>query len=619
VTPPQPAEVLAQVLASFKDKKKPLNFKQAVDRHRGFFVWRRAELIVAGARIEWTLASLVTRVLSEHAQVNDYVSAKVKALSIGGHDKSPPHLDLHDVVKAKIGRRDAVINAREKKYRAKRVARIRAIAWRAAGIHDTLWNGPADPTISTLDVDALEELVDRRLRIVERMNFQVGRFEYDTVWFGAGSGGVHGPWNDGFRQRMFEQSRIPREPDGLSEKVVAFVGGGTHVAEQTQDPFKSGDPEWRWERNHIQLLYNVAPSFLGPNMVSDWEPNATNPQIFDFAGLTKTLGTSFSKAVELMFTPDVNWWGRNWLPDGHVIAALELEALLFALRRRYSTATDDIGRTKFDALASGHPKGFVAVGDPYRLDSPTLMSFVADGDPHFYHFAINNRDLQVGDHVGISKGDLFGFIGSRSNQGEQTRAIVLDVDSDPTSGGIDLQSIRLQAPSSIENPLGRFLLEEIVAPLNDSLDQVRAWAMNQFVGNASVTRLRWNGVDDRLVRWEPYGETFGDPGAWWVAIDATLYGDAATAIRENPGAITGDPQPGPGYKTPPIPDAVFYPLSRPDGYESWLTYFDARRKTPVLKTPKLIDFAVNGSMVRGDLLNRNQPNAARVLRPQVVP
>src|SRR5262245_6424129 len=202
-----------------RDPRKKLNFKNQLDRHRGFFAWRRATAIGTAHPSLLTdpdLKDFKGRIDLEFGQLDASIEIKVLSLDPFGTDKTPTHLDLKDLSKPKSSTSSGLAKSNETKYRDRRRDRIRAIGWRAAAIHDAVWQGTSDGKSAMLLKDALDMLIDRRLHTVERMNLQISRAD-------ALSGGdwtFTSPWIDGFRIRMFEYPRIPKQQ---VPKAVTFI------------------------------------------------------------------------------------------------------------------------------------------------------------------------------------------------------------------------------------------------------------------------------------------------------------------------------------------------------------------------------------------------------------
>jgi hypothetical protein len=182
---------------------------QVEDRHKGFFVVRRAEAL-ARLHPEWTqdptFRQLIERVSQDFAEVQIVINELFSDTNHKNLRKPAPdgqsltttdqeftcdpdkHLDLENVTKVAVRPNDPT---RAKAYDDKvkgfletalalREAAARAIIWRAAAIHSAdaegnqangLWDNNA--ASSRLRKTALIELLDRRLRVVERMENQV--------------------------------------------------------------------------------------------------------------------------------------------------------------------------------------------------------------------------------------------------------------------------------------------------------------------------------------------------------------------------------------------------------------------------------------------------------------
>ena len=110
----------------------------------------------------------------------------------------PDQLPLDPATQRKRGTKRAPLAL--KAARAQRRHLVRSIVYQAAALDITL----VDPS----GVDRLHRLCDRRLRIVERMLYDVGRVgvrSWSRAQIEAHPGG---PWPDGY-ERLFEYPRIP--------------------------------------------------------------------------------------------------------------------------------------------------------------------------------------------------------------------------------------------------------------------------------------------------------------------------------------------------------------------------------------------------------------------------
>ena len=108
---------------------------------------------------------------------------------------------------------NAIAETLAKRYPADRVDWIAQIVWRAVALHgDVLWQQTTpSPKLRT---DALDEVLDRRLRVVERMacNVNTGGFLNATSERGWVVSGPNGPWSDRILVRLFDYPFLPRSP-----------------------------------------------------------------------------------------------------------------------------------------------------------------------------------------------------------------------------------------------------------------------------------------------------------------------------------------------------------------------------------------------------------------------
>jgi hypothetical protein len=236
-----------------------------------------------------------------------------------------------------------------------------------------------------------------------------------------------------------------------------------------------------------------------------------------------------------------------------------------------------------------------------------------NADPYFDNGPIGESDLQIGDHLVFYNSHIFSLISK--SEWSLENSVVIDVDSDLSTGGIRRGELHLQGHGTSEKKYVNYL-KEVVLPLDEALNQVRD-AITAAVGhNASVTQLDWNGNKGLLVRWEPY-EPFAPPGAWWIRVElspgATL-ADTQAAIL---GSIVNDPNPGTGYKPPPSASAVYFPLFRPVFHNWWTGYLEARRSNQHVKVrSKLEAYKCDGAITPG-LFFKGQGKPIPVLRPRV--
>ena len=521
--------------------------------------------------------------------------------------RTPPHLDLHDLSKPTNDTGASTVASKERDARSRRSDRIRAIGWRGGGIHDTFWQASAGSLTATLQQVALDTIIDRRLRLIERMQYQVSRADdLGGAWRFTG-GGATGPWKDNFRVRMFEYPRISRN---VVSQVAGFVGA-SNIAPETDPPFHTGGKPWRWEPGHGRLYYNVGPD-PGNRFPTAEAGNWSFAPLPDYWQQLKPISTA-AAAIDKLFTPDPDWWGRAWLFCDQVLSALHIEALLFGIRRRVQPPTDDA----FNTIVTGHAAGYVALGafpdGTPGTGTPHLMHDPAD--VYFENTAIDEADLQMGDQVVFWNSYVYAFIAAGEWRNEHS--VVIEIDSDPAKGGIFRDHLHLQGHGTKEQVYASYQTG-IASQLDLSLDLVRKAIV---AAPSGTTKLDWNGHTGLLVKWEPY-EAFNAPGSWWVTME--IAGDWDTiseALDAVPGSVAFDPFASTGYNPPPSQTAVYFPLSRPNLPNGWGGYLSKRRVHPDYRSPykNLLSYNADGSMVPGIQIGGGRIMPISIVRPKVLP
>jgi hypothetical protein len=575
---------------------------------------------------------LVRRIESELDVIEAYLAARVGSTSTpgplgGGADPtSPAHLDLHDIGRTHTNTSVNRARTNSKRYLSFRRQRTRAIVWRAAALHDEVWTASADRTSATLaEIQGgppsghvplvIDELVDRRLRVVERMSFQVSKY---TILGGRRwrkpLTGQTGPWRDRFRVRPFEYPRLVKETEPFGQLVAAIGPDNISPAEYAFQvpPGHTTVPPWRYSANGRRLEYNVRPwpGLHFPERLANDFFESRGPDSYIF-GMRTRAGRTASAVVDDLFMeglPDEqreNFWQRTWLFCDTCISALQIESLRFALKRR--TGNDE----EFDRLQTERPEGYIALSYFAGLDDVDLLMADTD-DPYFENLRDRRApDLQVGDHVIFWNSYLYGAatLGDWTNE----YSLIMDIDSDPETGGIRLSGLRLQGHGLPEKNYRSFqeqLKDHVVDALGD------AWRVVAAVGtDPARPRIRYAGMDARFVRWSPY-EDFAAPGAWWIQVPRTYTSfDEVAAMPQVVHDLPSDQQ-GPGYQNAPFPDSVYFPLFVPRIAGGWRGYLERRRTDLTLRPPKLQRVDVDLSIVPG-IFERGEDQPIHLVRPRV--
>jgi hypothetical protein len=651
------SEAIDLVVEMFvKGRQWKLAAKEPDDRHAASFIRRRAGILFR-ANPKWLeedtkkppFPLITSRLTSELEEIARYLTDKVgdeqhRGPLFGGTDPTTPnHLDLADKAQRRTNEPSTTLAAalanghndtqkRVRAYLGLRRTRAKAIVWRAVALHETLWLESADHTTALLNRGAMSEVLDRRLRTLEWMNFTIS----DHRWLGGNSqrtlNGPTGPWLDGFRIRMFE---YPRFPGDIPDYRRVLAG---QIAPDGSNQFRYNQKfAWVPSDNGELLLYNLGP-FPGIHFFNDAAspPTGLRTSFLQTGPRTMRLrivpaaGQTVANVVDQVFTPNTNIWQRSWLFCDHVLAALHIEALLFAMRRR---STD--GTQRFNAIAAANPAGFFSFDNLMGGDG--AQEFGADRSDTADRTWIENRvipiaDLQPGDHIIFFNSQLYRFLSSGDWNLENS--LVMDVDSDPKTGGIDVNSLELQGHGTDLRIYAKFqkdISDHLKKPLKAVVEAVK----NRPPGATEVTFK-----DTRVVSWTPY-DSFLAPGAWWIEIniDPNVFEFAtiAQALDSIPKSLALDPHPQPGYTPPPRADAVYFPLFEPqetveikdetgkvvNRLTGWAAYLFKRQRPNFRPNRRLAQIRPDGSLLPGlyrpGSLSARKDNVIHVIRPAVIP
>lgn len=622
--------IIKRVVSDFK-KTKGWHFggtSNRLNRHRGFFVNRRA-LILGGQHPDWladpALTSLKAQIDSDLQTVETYLAGKLGTSKTrgpywGGTDPvAPAHLDLLDMARPKTSQ--PVIapgdvfpkphgHGGNQAFSSFDLRRnwVEAIVWRAAGIHQELWT----PTFQNA---ALGELLDHRLRIVERMKYNVtagATIGERGMAFSSPTSG----WVDGYRLRVFE---YPRIKVGIAGQHIPL----SFIADPYASPPKprwatfdeAGQKDW-WYKDDAdgRLLWNQPPydgvrfpPRLKPAPGADFSqlPGVATP---DDPGnyrlrMTPPAGTPASAVVDLLFpsTDLTDSWDRSWIFCDHAIAALHIEALRFAKKRR------EQGDTTFDGILPSHASspggpGYISldalVGNTATpVNVPELMADQSD-TKFFINNLVPEPDLEVGDHIIFWNCFAYSYVSEGDWRLENT--LIMDVDSDPITGGQRRNQLALQGHGTSILLYARYInaiRKYFAAALKSLQAKVRTFAHDH--PTATSLSPPWKGVPNSVIRWSPY-EDFDPPGAWWVQISSSDWVNDDAAQKAIGLSVARDPSPGPGYNPPPGPGWVQFPLFQPAINGGWRTYLDERRAHANFRAPrKLVDVTVHAADMPG--------------------
>ena len=557
--------------------------------------------------------TLTARIGAEIDAVATYLDAKVGTPAApgplgGATDANPtPHTDLSDVAKIDVDDSANEVLSRTGFYTSERGQRVQRIVWRAAAIHHELWTGSdTDPT-TTLDATSMDLLLDRRLRMVERLLYTDDTQHLHQLQWTITSG--TGPWTDNRRTVLNEYPFVQLKQPFLDGVAAA----GLNVATLNGD----------FTDANGQLRYNVSNSRFRPPAAPHW--SKVNPT--DYGWKLTPQGISAGAAFDLLLPNTspvdpsfVDFWNRNWMFCDHMLAALHLDALRFGLRRLKGSDQD------FNAAA-----GSGAYLTPLMSTSgaPDPSDLLYNGGTYFDGATTKPGDLQVGDHV-VFWNSYFVRVILRSDFGLEN-SVITAVDGD------DARKAVFAGHGMGQKDYASFA-DDMVEEITTSFDTIRG-VIVQTIGstpNASYLPLS---IPAAAILWAPYGETFHAaaanmmqvPGAWWLRIqlkDTNDDGHGALsqtdALRLFPKSVAIDLN----TQTPPAncPDhasdyseSIYLPLSIPNATPTgWPAYFAGRAAgTQTATDVALDDVKVDGDWVVG-LYYNGPASKTPVMRPKAV-
>jgi hypothetical protein len=626
-----------KILDLFKSSKKWDFDRYAIDRHRGFFVRRRAAAL-GHDHADWLndpmFLAIMVRIGSELTEVENYLVTKLGPLTRdaaapassttrgplygGPGDATPPHLDLADVAQIKthdpagtvanaIAHPKTRTDQRARNYLDERKDRVLAIVWRAAALHQELWLEALDQKTATLMRDRMDFLLDRRLRVVEHMNYRVASHgsmdvEDHTTSSEPKLTGPVGPWIDGYRVRCMEYPRAP------NNKAYRAVIGPANIG-----PPNAAFDDYPWvysgDRKKRRLEYNKGPR--GYNFNGVLEPDLTYDNVDEYSVQITPTDITAAEIMDEFVRPDEDFWSRSWIFCDHAATALNLEALLFGLRRR-----DHDSPAAFNTVVTGHPPGYVEIG--YVLVASGKADFgqiMADRhDQYFENTEVAIDDFQVGDHVVFYNSYVYRLISSNDWRLENT--FVMGVDSDPdrdsgdppdSKGKHRWKNMKLQGHGTGLKVYAGYV-DEIRATLQVAINNAY-----DMIASAPAAAQEIPIGSTRLVNWTPY-EKFSTP-AWWVEVplkdkSGKVKFASPTAARnavQKTVMAEQTPPPAGGYTPPPKPaNAVYFPLYEPQfqGDGGWAAYLAKRAQDASVKPPgkvpnKLRKVVIDGSIMPG--------------------
>jgi len=668
--------ILLAVLASLKTKKK-LQFSDAEtlapgdsrktpsdqleDRHKAWFIFRRAE-IIGKRHADFGATQLSPLVEAQFDQVVTYIDNKI-SLGAPLNDFAEPggtssasnmqpfswdpnfHFDLSNIAVTTVGQTSA---KREELFRSERWRAVRSIVWHAAGLYDGLWSGNGDGAV--LNETAMDEILDRRLRSVERMHLQVNAGKGLGLPRNPDSSG-RGPWFDDSRVRVFEYPNFPRVLVDNADvgPIWTTYGGKIAIYVASVDTFVG-----------LPTRFDLEPDSLSTSWVPSDSPLPNNTFYSRFPG-TGPANPSLALALDALFGSELDIWQRAWLFCDHSIAAMHMEALLFAMGRRGQDAA------AFDALVGAKSPKLGAIIPSVTFDSNDKPQLTSDGtlftsglstgpsDTGVFDSLLSDyRDLQVGDHVVLWNHHLYQFC--VTGDWKLENALVIEIDPSTTNwdekhGPIDpgvflkpeRSKLRLDGFGLQGNQYSDYL-DDLLGAFTTGFNKIQSQTSME-TGDFFVAKFRVSATvfsETLVVRWAPYSTGLATT-PWWIFLDripptadTSPYPTVAKMTEIIKESVVDGSGRGSGYQSPPtsinvsdtetrsLQDGVFYPLSAPvvadpNGINvpmSWADYFTLRKNGSAATT--LQNFVPLSSMLPG-LFVRGSDQPIVTIRPRVRP
>lgn len=574
-------------------------------RLRGFFVRRRAEDLVRQNAAAPDKVALSKTVIEEQKAVSQYLRKTVKRLVDGPDPAAPKHFDLADVSKVYSQARPAhgVLKA---EYERLRLFWVVGIVWRAAAIHAAdLWKTAT--ATRELETRAFDLLVDHRLRAVETMHYLINAGGQSGRSWSTPS--ANGPWTDGYRVRVVEYPGIPKsQVEGLLAELktrgwkeyggtLKWIGPNGLDVKVTRSVEASWRPEEKWR--------------------TDWIRYDTDPAVDPL----QTLDAFFSY-------PRENYLDRSYLYCDMVVSGTLLASYAHAWRRRdaANSAFKDAFKPHYVRMGPVvQPARWDPVARAYRL-VVNLGELMADGpdDPFFENSLVDFDDLQVGDHVCFWSNKV--YLQFENGAWGNEFSLVMNVDPDPATGRIPItgNGPRMELAG---HGIHTCSYSAMALDLSGRLGRLLTNAANNARLAGSATQLE----SDKFVKWAPY-EDFDPPNAWWLKLPRDVWekawgfnslSDAADAVPRTIFHNTNTNL-AIGYRPPPDPDALYFPLFEPrvgpslTMKHSWQAYLDRRAGDPAYRAPTKLDpLMVDADLAMG-LFFRGSKAKIPTVRPRVI-
>lgn len=503
-----------------------------------YFVIRRGAFLIGALHTNWAPdgQDLKNRLTAEIQAIKTFLDAELGTagqaqLDVRAAD-APQHLNLADAVRFRtsLAANSAVVTSGLRREKRRRDLLVQKIVLRALAIESALWDDNA-----VFDTAALREILDRRLRVAERMNLNVAGMQANaddiagTANWDVSNATASSGWRDGFRTRLFEYPTITRNTDTLVKRLTN-AGVTLSMTEGEAPPPYVEAETWvefvETDANNVttvkQLTWNVEPprAPAGPPVRAAMNVRIPAGLLADnlavwvlgsynviYVRATGGGGKPFSEVLDEVFRlrdsngndVKLDLWSRTWMYCDHVVAALHIEALLFGRRRRLGVQDAD---QELNDLVDGEPLGYAGLAAMLRFGGTS--DGLVDGRQGNKHFVTREKlldDLEIGDQIVYWNSDVYDVLSNGAWRLEN--AVVVDVDADPKSGVLDPKKLVVAGHGETAKPHAD-MLAEFTKMIRDDIKDARDAIVAAQTGNPTVDTVTLH--KGSAVRWAPYEE-----------------------------------------------------------------------------------------------------------------
>lgn len=365
---------------------------------------------------------------------------------------------------------------------AMRTSFVRTLVW---------WSVAVNPSfLAPARIGDLHLLIDRRLRVVERMLYDVGRVSHSwhvNEIFTNKSG----PWKDGWN-RIFEYPRLPQKlgDSGNSRHVYKGICNPDASATQTcQDPALSD-----WQVRGTEHIHLRDTTRLNPIARALWK----RPPVVDNYVFFLGTGADPVEAIEKIFTPSDDYKKRNLLFCDHVIHILNIESLLWAKKKRSADTSWLTG------YVSGAPEK-LRIHVPF-WNGPVFLAGQNDGI-YFEYQRIHISNLQIGDHLIVYNHPAY----DKATVGGVWRlenALVVGV----------YPGLKLQGHGTNPKTIDQMKLD-MIGLFNRELKRLRQRVNTHLTSGSAITEIDFGGKGKLVRRVDPASSAYvaaHKKADWWL-------------------------------------------------------------------------------------------------------